>query len=88
LLGEISVNGMTQQDLLNDLHNRCRKYMYHPQVEMLLLHSENREVAVLGSVKKPGRFMLTSRSDTIMTMISRRKPPHEFSWFQHRRRRT
>lgn len=71
LLGEISVNGMTQQDLLIDLSNRCRKYMYHPQVEVFLLHSENREVAVLGAVKKPGRFMLTSRSDTIMTMISR-----------------
>jgi polysaccharide export outer membrane protein len=71
LLGEISVNGMTQQDLLIDLSNRSRKYMYHPQVEVFLLHSENREVAVLGAVKKPGRFMLTSRSDTIMTLISR-----------------
>ena len=71
LVGEISVNGMTQQDLLVDVSSRCRKYMYHPQVEVFLLHSENREVAVLGAVKKPGRFMLTSRSDTIMTMISR-----------------
>ena len=26
---------------------------------------------MLGSVKKPGRYMLTSRSDSIMTMISR-----------------
>jgi protein involved in polysaccharide export with SLBB domain len=71
LLGQISVIGMTQQDLLNDLSNRTRKYVYHPQVEVFLLRSENREVAVLGSVKKPGRYMLTSRSDTIMTMISR-----------------
>jgi polysaccharide biosynthesis/export protein len=71
LLGEINVSGMTQQDLLNDLSNRTRKYVYHPQVEVFLLHSENREVAVVGSVKKPGRYMLTSRSDTIMTMIGR-----------------
>ena len=71
LLGEINVSGMTQQDLLNDLSNRTRKYVYHPQAEVFLLHSENREVAVLGAVKKPGRFMLTSHSDTIMTMISR-----------------
>ena len=71
LLGQISVSGMTQQDFINDLSNRTRKYVYHPQVEVFLLHSENREVAVLGSVKKPGRYMLTSRSDTIMTMISR-----------------
>jgi polysaccharide export outer membrane protein len=71
LVGEISVNGMTQQDLISVLTTRSRKYMYHPQVELFLLHSENREVAVLGSVKKPGRIMLTSHTDTIMTMISR-----------------
>jgi polysaccharide export outer membrane protein len=71
LVGEIGINGMTQQDLLIELSKRARKYMYHPQVEVFLLHSENREVAVLGSVKKPGRFMLTSPSDTIMTMIGR-----------------
>jgi polysaccharide export outer membrane protein len=71
LIGEISVSGMTQQDLLVDLSNRSRKYMYHPQVEVFLIHSENREVAVLGALKNPGRYMLTSRSDTIMKMISR-----------------
>lgn len=71
LLGVVNVNGMTQQDLLVDLTNRARKYIYHPQVEVFLVRSENREVAVLGSVKRPGRFMLASRSDTIMTMIGR-----------------
>jgi len=71
LMGEINVSGMTQQDLLADLSQRVRKYMYHPQVEVFLQQSENREVAVLGSVKTPGRYMLTSRSDTVMTMISR-----------------
>ena len=38
---------------------------------MFLQHTENRQVAVLGSVKKPGRYMLASRTDSIMTMISR-----------------
>jgi polysaccharide export outer membrane protein len=45
--------------------------MYHPQVEVFLQHTENRQVAVLGSVKKPGRYMLASHTDSIMTMISR-----------------
>jgi len=71
LLGVIDVRGMTQQDLLSDLTHRLRKYMYHPQVAVFLLHSESREVAVLGAVKTPGRYMMTSRSDSIMTMISR-----------------
>jgi polysaccharide export outer membrane protein len=71
LLGVISVRGMTQQDLLSDLTRRVRRYMYHPQVTVFILHSESRDVAVLGAVKTPGRYMMTSRSDSIMTMISR-----------------
>jgi polysaccharide biosynthesis/export protein len=71
LVGIIDVSGMTQQDLLNDLTHRLRKYMYQPQVAVFLEHSESRAVAVLGAVKAPGRYMMTSRSDSIMTMISR-----------------
>ncbi len=71
LLGVINVAGLTEQDLRNDLIRRVAKYMYHPQVEVFLQHTENRQVAVLGSVKKPGRYMLASRTDSIMTMISR-----------------
>ena len=71
LLGVINVHGMTQQDLLSDLTHRVRKYMYHPEVAVFLVHSENRDVAVLGAVKTPGRYMMTSRSDSIMTMIGR-----------------
>jgi len=71
LLGVMDVRGMTQQDLLSDLTHRVKQYMYHPQVAVFLLHSESREVAVLGAVKTPGRYMMMSRSDSIMTMISR-----------------
>jgi len=71
LVGVITVTGMTEEGLRKDLIRRVAKYMYHPQVEVFLQHTENREVAVLGSVKKPGRYMLASRTDSIMTMISR-----------------
>jgi polysaccharide biosynthesis/export protein len=71
LLGVIDVRHMTQQDLLNDLSRRVRRYMYHPQVSVFLVHSENRDVAVLGAVKTPGRYMIAGRSDSIMTMIGR-----------------
>jgi polysaccharide export outer membrane protein len=67
----INVTGLTEQDLRNVLVRRVAKYMYHPQVEVFLQRTENRQVAVLGSVKKPGRYMLASRTDSIMTMISR-----------------
>jgi polysaccharide biosynthesis/export protein len=70
LLGIINVSGMTEEDLRQDLLHRLKKYMYQPQVEVFLEHTENREVAVLGSVRRPGRYMLASHNDTIMTMIS------------------
>jgi len=70
-LGEINVAGMTEKDLRAALAVRMAKYMYHPQVEVFLDKAEDRQVAVLGAVKRPGRYMLTSRSDTVMTAISR-----------------
>lgn len=71
LLGTISITGMTQQDLLADLSQRLRKYVYHPQVDIFLKRSENRTVAVWGAVKAPGRYMITSRSDSLIKMIER-----------------
>ena len=71
LLGVINVETMTEEDLRSELIHRVAKYMYHPQVEVFLKHSEHREVGVLGDVALPGRYTLSSQSDTIMTMISR-----------------
>ncbi len=71
LLGVINTSGMTEDALRADLSRRMAKYFYHPQVGLFLLHAESRQVAVSGAVKSPGRYMLASRSDTIMMMISR-----------------
>jgi len=71
LLGQINVAGMTQDDLHQELARRVEKYVYKPQVAVYLEHTENRVAAVLGAVKTPGRYMLASSSDTIMTMIGR-----------------
>lgn len=70
-LGEINVAGMTEKDFRAALADRIAKYVYHPEVEVFLEQAEDRQVAVLGAVKTPGRYMLTSRSDTVMTVISR-----------------
>jgi polysaccharide export outer membrane protein len=71
LLGEINVAGMTEKDLREALSARMSKYRYHPQVAVFLEKAEDRQVAVLGAVKTPGRYMLASPSDTMMTVISR-----------------
>ena len=71
LLGEIKVAGMTEQDLRQELASRLGRYMYNPQVEVYLKTPENRVVSVLGSIKAPGRYLVASRSDTVMTLLSR-----------------
>ena len=71
LLGEIKVAGMTEQDLRQELASRLGRYMYNPQVEVYLKTPENRVVSVLGSIKAPGRYLIASRSDTVMTLLSR-----------------
>jgi polysaccharide export outer membrane protein len=71
LLGEINVAGMTEKDLREALTDRMANYRYHPQVAVFLEQAEDRQVAVLGAVKVPGRYMLASSSDTMMTAISR-----------------
>jgi polysaccharide biosynthesis/export protein len=71
LIGVINVAGMNQQDLHEELSRLVEKYVYKPQVAVYLEHTENRVVGVLGAVKTPGRYMLASTSDTILTMISR-----------------
>jgi polysaccharide export outer membrane protein len=71
LLGVINVAGMSEQELRDDLSRRVAKYFYHPQVGVFMRHTENRQVAVLGAVRVPGRYMLASHSDTVMMMISR-----------------
>jgi len=70
LLGVINVSGLTEAGLRDELTRRVSNYVYKPQVGVFLEHTESRDVAVLGSVKNPGRYTLASRSDTIMTMIS------------------
>jgi polysaccharide export outer membrane protein len=71
LLGVIKVGGMTEQDLRQELAGRLGRYMYNPQVEVYLKTPENRVVSVLGTVRAPGRYLVASRSDTIMTLLSR-----------------
>jgi polysaccharide export outer membrane protein len=71
MLGVVNVNGMTEQDLRQELAGRLHRYMYNPQVEVYLKTPENRVVSVLGTVKAPGRYLVASHSDTIMTMLSR-----------------
>jgi protein involved in polysaccharide export with SLBB domain len=71
LAGVVSVRGMNEQQLIADLRRRLSKYMYDPPVSLFVKQYGSREVAVVGAVQKPGIYTLTSRSETLMDMISK-----------------
>ena len=71
VLGMIHVGNMTEQQVRDAISQRLAKYMKDPQVDVFVKEYQSRMVAVEGMVQKPGLYSLTSRSDTIMDMISR-----------------
>jgi polysaccharide export outer membrane protein len=69
-VGAIQTEGMTEKDLKAALISRLQKYMYDPQVDLFVKQYRSRQVAVIGSVAKPGLYDLASGKDTILDMIS------------------
>jgi len=71
LAGAMSVKGMDEGALTEALRQRLGRYMYDPPVSLFVKHYGSREVAVVGAVKQPGLYTLTSGADTLMDMIDR-----------------
>jgi polysaccharide biosynthesis/export protein len=59
LLGEIKVSGMTASMLEGDLKRRYDKYIYSPQVGVMIAEYRQR-VSVIGAVLKPGIIELSA----------------------------
>ncbi len=70
-VGIISVTGMSENALREEIRRRLEKDIMHdPQVTVLAKETLSRQVAVIGAVQKPGLYNLTSSSDTVFGMIS------------------
>lgn len=70
LIGEMQVAGLNEDGVRKELEDRLHKYVYHPQVTVFVSEYHSRQVAVIGAVQKPGLYTLSSRSNTIIEMIS------------------
>lgn len=68
LIGEINVLGLTSAGLERELRNRYEKYIYNPDVGVLVTEYRQR-VSVMGSVQKPGIFEL-SGPKTVIDMLA------------------
>ncbi len=71
VLGVVEVAGLTDDQVKAVLEHKLKRYMRDPDVDVSVKQYNSREVAVVGMVQKPGLYTLTSRSDTILDMISK-----------------
>jgi len=71
LAGVVPVGGMTEEELREALQKRLERPVKNPNVEVFVDQYQSRDVAVVGMVQKPGLYSITSRADTVLSMINR-----------------
>ena len=71
LIGAVKAGGRTEAELAKDIEGRLSSnYLQNPQVNVSVLEYQNQQVAVTGSVAKPGLYPLTRERYTILDMLS------------------
>ena len=70
LIGTVQVGGLTEEALARDLDDKLSKFMFNPQASVFVEEYKNREVAVVGSVNRPGMVLLSAPSETILEVIT------------------
>ncbi|MGH7934201.1 MAG: polysaccharide biosynthesis/export family protein [Candidatus Binataceae bacterium] len=71
LVGRLRAAGLTEAQLEQELNDKLQKYMFHPQATVFVKAYRNRQVAVVGSVNRPGLITLISPSETLLDVITR-----------------
>ena len=69
LVGEMKVAGLRVAELHDQLTERLKKYLVHPQVSISRAEAKNKSISVLGHVKRPGAFDYDPGL-TVMRLIS------------------
>jgi len=69
-VGKLIASGLTEEQLRSEIAGRLLKFMHEPRVVVFVKEHKNRQVAVLGSVTKPGVYSLRSENDTILDLLS------------------
>jgi polysaccharide biosynthesis/export protein len=71
VLGRIHVAGLTEEQLRAELLQRLDKYMYRPQVEVLVRSYNSHQVAISGEVHAPGMYTINKPNETLRDLIMR-----------------
>jgi polysaccharide biosynthesis/export protein len=72
MIGEVNVQGMTPEQAARDIADRMKRgnYILNPQIGVTVLEARSRQVSVLGSVTRPGRYMLDGTTATLTDVIA------------------
>jgi len=71
LLGEVSVAGMTIDQVRREMTRELSEYLIDPEVSIELIEAQSAKVGVLGEVAQPGIVVL-SRPMTVLDVITER----------------
>lgn len=69
-VGKLAASGLTEEQLRGQIAARLLQFMHEPRVIVFVKEHKNRQVAVLGSVAKPGVYPLRSENDTILDLLA------------------
>ena len=71
MIGTLKAGGLTEEQLVAELSERLKTYMYKPEVDVFVKEYRSRQVAVVGMVNNPGLITLTSPNETVLDMLTR-----------------
>lgn len=69
-IGKIHAAGLTEEQLQQKVTESLKEYMYTPRVVVFVKEYRSRQMAVLGSVMRPGVYSIGTGADTLLDMIS------------------
>ena len=75
LIGSLHVAGLTEPQITGQLAGALHKYVYHPEINLLVKTYLSREVGVMGAVRNPGLYALNGPDDTIRDLLERAGGP-------------
>ena len=68
LVGEVMAGGLTTKELSDELVQKLKKYIPHPNVTVRVLQTESNKVYVIGKVNRPGEFVATGYMDVLQAL--------------------
>ncbi len=71
LVGSLHVAGLTEPEVTDHLATALHKFVYHPEINLLVKSYSSRVVGVMGAVRTPGLYVLNGPGDTIHDLIER-----------------